>query len=413
MKGGDLRTWQNVNALSTVGDVAVFGLCSNDRRAAEVPPRAAEIWCSSSDPALAYPPPRDRELVSRAWFLDPSAHPSDIYYSERACAEIEDLVARYRPDLVVIERLWLQKYINGLERFGCRIVLDNHNVETVLQQQLAASTNGGRHRPRAVSDSLVARTHALERQAAYNVDQIWVCSSDDAETMHALFAPPAPVCVVPNTIDVDRYRPPERLQRPAELDSTKPVLIYPAMFGYAPNAAAAEFLLDTLVPELRADGYDHRLALVGGMPTPAMCAAAGVDRDIVVTGTVADVRPYLWASSVMVVPLLEGSGTRFKILEAFAAGIPVLSTARGAEGLSVQHGKHLLIAEGGEMARAIESLATDRELADRLSRNGLDLVRNLYSWDVAGRAVVNAVKTLERQPERQRTKHALCRSNKP
>lgn len=407
LKGGDLRTWQNVNALLAVGDVAVFGLCSNDRRGADVPPAGLSVWRCSSDPVLAYPPPKERKVASRAWILDPSAHPSDVYYSDQACAEIEELVLSFRPDLVVIERLWLQRYIGTIKRLDCQVVLDNHNVETALQRQIAASAQGARHHPRTVGEVLASRTQALERQAAHMVDQIWVCSAADATAMEELYAPPAPICVVPNTVEVSRYRPPSRPPRPAELDATAPSLVFPAMFGYAPNVEAAQFLIDTMMPSLGADGLAYRLALVGGMPTPAMCAAAATDRNIIVTGPVADVRPYLWASSIMVVPLLEGSGTRFKILEAFAAGVPVVTTAKGAEGLSVRHGMHLLIAELHEMTRAVESLATDPELARRLARNAFDLVTSRYSWDVAGRAVERALQGLPPRPESRAPAHTL------
>jgi glycosyltransferase involved in cell wall biosynthesis len=115
----------------------------------------------------------------------------------------------------------------------------------------------------------------------------------------------------------------------------------------------------------------------------------------VVTGRVADVRPYLVDASVMVVPLFQGSGTRFKILEAFASKIPVISTAKGAEGLDVIDGTHLLIAESAEeFVRAVKRLLGDKRLAKRLTISGLDLVKQQYSWKVATERIAKAVREL-------------------
>ena len=75
LKGGDLRTWQNINALATCGRVGVFGLCSNDRRRESVPDLGLECWETSSDPALTIPPPKGIRLPARAWLLDPPGHP--------------------------------------------------------------------------------------------------------------------------------------------------------------------------------------------------------------------------------------------------------------------------------------------------------------------------------------------------
>jgi glycosyltransferase involved in cell wall biosynthesis len=197
---------------------------------------------------------------------------------------------------------------------------------------------------------------------------------------------------VPNTVDVDRYRPGPDAPPP---DPRAPSLLFPAMFGHVPNAVAAEFLMGQLLPRLRARWPACRLLLVGAMPTPAMLRAADADPNLVVTGAVPDVRPYLAAASAVAVPLFEGSGTRLKILEAFAAGVPVVSTAQGAEGICAAHEVHLLIAEDADaFAAAVARLVDDLELAGRLSRNALELVTRAYSWDAARRSIADAVRAL-------------------
>jgi glycosyltransferase involved in cell wall biosynthesis len=131
------------------------------------------------------------------------------------------------------------------------------------------------------------------------------------------------------------------------------------------------------------------------MPTLQMREAAKRDPRIVVTGPVPDIRPYLAAASIMVVPLFQGSGTRFKILEAFAAQVPVVSTAQGAEGLHTTEGTHLLIAESAEeFVASIQRLWVDESLAKMLTANGLELVKQHYCWKETTLQIKKAINEL-------------------
>ncbi|MBM4264259.1 MAG: glycosyltransferase [Deltaproteobacteria bacterium] len=112
-------------------------------------------------------------------------------------------------------------------------------------------------------------------------------------------------------------------------------------------------------------------------------------------GAVPDMRPYFANASAMIVPLFQGSGTRFKILEAFASRLPVISTALGAEGLTVKDGKHLLLAETAEeFVEAIASLWNDDHLAQSLAEHGLALVTHHYSQEVAAQRLAAALNSL-------------------
>jgi glycosyltransferase involved in cell wall biosynthesis len=391
LKGGDLRSWQNVNALAGMGQVGVFGLCSNDRRhAVKAPPRVS-VWRSSSDPALAFPPQRNRKLSARAWFLSPTGHPADVYYSRQAVSEIADVIAEFEPHVVLIERLWLHHYINPVKSLGCRVILDNHNVESVLYRQIAESTLGDDLPARIVHDFIPVRTETIERQAAQAADQIWVCSVNDEQLMRRAYGTRVPIRVVTNGVDVDRYR---RTPTPPGAGAARS-LVLPAAFAFPPNAQAARFLTDELFPRLTANDPDSRLVLVGSMPTSHMIEAARRDSRILVTGAVRDVRPYIAAASAMVAPVFEASGTRFKILEAFASKIPVITTSKGAEGLGATDGKDLLLAENVEQfVAAIKRLWANDRLVARVTTNAFELVREHHSWAVARAQIRKAVHEL-------------------
>jgi polysaccharide biosynthesis protein PslH len=390
-KGGDLRNWQNLNALGRMGQVGVFGLCSNDHRRTR--PRAdIALWQSSSDPALAFPPPATRVALSRRWLLDADGHPSDTYYSQQAAAELERVLADFRADVVVIERLWLHRYITHARRFGSRIVLDDHNVEAELSRQLAHVERDDGQPSRKIRETLADRTEAIEAGAIGAVDQIWVCSDTDQRCVQQRYRPTVAIHVVPNAVDVERYGDSGVAHRPPSSVSATPSLVFPAMFTYAPNAAAARFLIAELLPLMRKENRACRLVLVGSMPTEAMLDAARSDDQVIVTGTVPDVRPFLHAATAVVVPLFEGSGTRFKILEALAARVPVITTPAGADGLQVEHETHVLIAHtAAQFAAAVERLLTDPDLVDRLTRQGYHLVEQRYSWNVACRRIAAAI----------------------
>lgn len=395
LKGGDLRTWQNVNALATIGRIGVFGLCSNDVRRDANPDVALDFWTTSTDPALASPPPKGVRLAGRAWLLDPNGHPSDLYFSVAAEREVARLLERFRPDIVLLEGLWLHGYLHVIREAGCNAILDCHNVEAAVFRELAASTEGAGLEARVVRELLPARTEAIERNAVGSVDQLWVCSIDDEDRLRDMYRPAASIVVVPNGIRVDHYDPASRVD--AHVSGTPLTVVFPGFFPYIPNAVAATFLIEQILPRLVAAGGACRLVLVGAMPSPELIAAAARDPHILVTGAVRDVRPYLADATVMAVPLFQGGGTRLKVLEGFAAGLPVISTAKGAEGLDVQDRTHLLIAEtADEFVDAILVVARDRELSDRLTANARRIVAERYSWDTIGSHIRNAVAAVTR-----------------
>ncbi|MEZ5098541.1 MAG: glycosyltransferase family 4 protein [Thermoleophilia bacterium] len=366
----------------------MLGLCSNDDRRHEPPPLPLSCWTASTDPALAYPPPRGARLPGRAWLLDPDGHPSDLYRSEVAAAELAALLDRLRPDLVLVAGLWLASYLEVIRAAGCRVVLDCHNVEADVQRQLAAATRGDDLEARTRRDVLPARTAARERAAVRAVDQTWACSDEDAALLRRLYGPAAPTVVVPNGIEQTRYADVAAARRPPAGRTT---VLFPGTFGYGPNALAARLLVEEILP-LLPGGEATRLLLVGPGPGPELLAAAGRDPRIAVTGAVADVRPFLVEATVLAVPLRQGGGTHLKVLEGLAAGVPVVSTAVGAQGLAVEDGTHLLLAEGpAGLAAAIARVAAEPALAARLAAAGRELVAERYDWPVVHARVDDAL----------------------
>ncbi|HUF70196.1 MAG TPA: glycosyltransferase family 4 protein [Longimicrobiales bacterium] len=391
LKGGDHRTWQNINALAAFGRVGVFGLCSNDRRRDSVPDLHLEFWTTSVDPALSMPPPHGVKLQGRAWLLDSAGHPSDLYYSELAAGELSRLAANFRPDVVIVEGLWLHRYLDVLRTPGCRVILDCHNVEAQMSRELASTLRGADLESRVRRDVLPARTEAIERRAVGAADEVWVCSAEDKRLMRELYSPSAAVRVVPNGIRLTDYDP-IHVARDGRSEENELTLVFPGFFGHAPNVNAARFLISEIFPRLVQASAASRLLLVGALPPPELRAAAQHDDRITVTGAVPDMKPWLAQATAVAVPLFQGSGTRLKIIEALAAGVPVISTAKGAEGLGVRDKVHLLIAEtADEFVRAALTVWRDAGLRGRLVAGGRALVAEQFSWGAIGGRIRHAI----------------------
>jgi glycosyltransferase involved in cell wall biosynthesis len=395
--GMDLRNWQNIHGLAKISEVGVFGLLSDGLRGRQPPPLSLAFCRTSADPALSYPLP-ERKLQARAWLLQPLGHPSDLFYSEHAAGEIDDLLEAFKPDLVLLEGLWLHRYIPIVKRRRCRLILDLHAVETAMSREMASFATGDDLKARVWRDVLPERVKQIERYAATTADQVWVCSERDGDLLRELHAPCAPVHTVPNAVDAGRYTgvQAEVAFRRKSGSSNRKILLYPAVFHWEPNAAAAEFLIDEVFPALTRAFPDSRLLLAGASPTRSMAAAAERDARIVVTGAVADMLPFFAAADAVAVPLTRGGGTRLKILEALAATVPVISTRKGAEGLAVEDGTQVLLAEdAAQFVEAIARVWTEPELAERLRANGLALLKRSYSWEVSSLRIARAIAELD------------------
>lgn len=180
--------------------------------------------------------------------------------------------------------------------------------------------------------------------------------------------------VIPNGVDLDYFHSQQVPRKPA-------TLLFTGNYDYAPNEEAALFLARELLPTLRQQLPEAQLWLVGNAPSDAMRALAG--EHILVSGHVPDLRPWLARASLYISPLRLGSGIKNKVLEALAAGCPLLATPLSVDGIAVAHGQHALLAQRGDMPAAALALLRDEALQQRLARAGRQLVEAQYSWDQA------------------------------
>ncbi|MGQ9889767.1 MAG: glycosyltransferase family 4 protein [Aggregatilineales bacterium] len=199
-----------------------------------------------------------------------------------------------------------------------------------------------------------------------------VVSPPDRAELLAL-NPALRVEVIPNGVDLAYFQPQPVAREPD-------ALLFTGNFAYAPNADAARYLAQTLLPQVRARFPEARLWLVGADPPPEVRALAS--DCVTVTGRVDDLRPYLARAAVFVSPLRLGAGIKNKVLEALAMGCPLAATPLSVDGIAVQNERDALIApvEGGALAAAVIRLLADPALRAALSAAGPALVARDHSW---------------------------------
>jgi polysaccharide biosynthesis protein PslH len=298
------------------------------------------------------------------------------YYSPEMDAAIARELAAARFDAAHLESLHMSGYLPALRRSGLPVTLDWHNIESEGMRRYAAQARSLPHKLFALHTA--GGLERVERELLSGLAGHLVCSERERARLAAV-CPTARLAVVENGVDSRAFAPPAG-------NAARTRLVFVGSMDYHANIGAALEFARQAWPEIHRRRPQWRFTLVGSNPVPAVRALAA-EPGIEVTGTVEDVRPYYHEAVASLAPLRTGGGTRLKILEAMAAGAPVVSTALGAEGLAARPGEHYLLAgTPAEWVAQLDSLApAEGGLSPRwheLSRAGLELARTRYDWGV-------------------------------
>lgn len=247
-------------------------------------------------------------------------------------------------------------------------VLDVHNIEHELVRQMAKSGSAAR---RLFSTVEFRKLRSEEIQSWRAATCCIATSNADSELVASHTGRDVPI--IRNGVDVGYFQSTQ-----AEVKQNS--IVFVGAMRYRPNADAAHWFVERILPTVRKSVPEVTFAIIGADP-PAEIRALADEPGVSVTGTVADIRPWLQSAYIAVAPLRIGSGTRIKILEAFAAGRPVVSTTVGATGIDAGHRTHLLLADDADgFAASVVELLTEPERADRLAASANRLVRERYQW---------------------------------
>ncbi len=304
------------------------------------------------------------------------------YMSAEMSAAVTHLTSRNKFDLLHLDSIHMIRYGEGFA--PTRLVYDWHNIESEAMQRYSATVASPARRWYAVHTA--SKLKELEREILSHGSGHVVCSQRELAQLKQI-VPGARVAVVNNGVDMQYFA------NAGPGGASGRDLVFVGSMDYYPNAEAAISFSRDVWPLVRGRIPEARLVIVGANPGPAVLALSELP-GVNVTGTVPDVRPYYGSALTAIVPLRTGGGTRLKILEAMAAGVPVVSTPLGAEGLEVTPGKDILIADpddgeawAGHLQRLANPSINDRQA---LVDAALDLARTHYDWETLGQILWSA-----------------------
>ena len=280
-------------------------------------------------------------------------------------------IRKAAPDVVILEGAsWAFYHWMLLRRIRraipkTKVVYHSHNVEYLLRSMRN-------------SQAVALLTRLAERRVVRDADLVTAVSEVDQSHFARLYG--VKPILLPNGVDTTRFAPLDRqtiasLRAKYGIDSR--TLLFAGFYAYGPNREAIDFLVTSVMPALRHSHPSATLALTGGgapYREPWIRNAGSIPYD--------DFAGFVGACGVAVAPIFSGSGTRLKILEAMAAGIPVVATPKAAEGLGLRHREHFLLANNQkEFVDAIAALFENPGLAAHLRRFARQKVDAEFSWD--------------------------------
>jgi glycosyltransferase involved in cell wall biosynthesis len=381
--GFRIRAFENLRAIGQFAEVTVICLAEPPG----IDDRAAQLAAELPETVTVLPPVahdihirRDPAKLARA-FISGMSRGLPYKVAKFRSAAMEERLARalkgVHVDVLHVELATAPyaEYVASVAPGPCRVVLDEHNIESQLLLEHCSSRSFGALTPIAYLEAL--RTRTFERATASDVDLVFLISEGDRETIHALTAARgARTCVVPPVVELAHA---DRVRKYSGRIGSHPTLTFVGQMSWLPNEEAIRFFAKDVLPLVRSTGADPRVLVVGGGASPALrtdLASEGIET----LGYVEDLTEVYRSTDVFIAPFTSGGGVRIKLLDAMSAGLPVVTTSVGAKGLESAAGRALLVADGAEeFARAIRRVLDNPGTARRLSDNGLEYIQRHHS----------------------------------
>lgn len=372
-KGGQIRTLEMLKHIHRRHEVhyATFEDPGNEEG-----PRGA-VEYSSQVHAFPHYAPSHNSLLFYGQILKGVVSPIPVAISRWYSREMERgllrLATEKRFDAAVCDFLAPALQFPAIDK----AVLFQHNVETMIWRRHAE--HAGDPVRRLYMNVQARRMFDFEAGICRRAGHIVAVSKNDTETMQELFGVTR-ISDVPTGVNTDYFNPEAQTGEWADV-------VFVGSMDWLPNVDGMTWFLDEILPLIRRRRPGCSVAIVGRKPPQSLLDRAVSDKLLRVTGTIPDIRPWLWGARISIVPLRIGGGTRLKIYEAMAAGAPVVSTTVGAEGLDVCHGANILLADDPvAFAESCLELLADEGRRHSIASAARGHVVQNYSWDGVARS---------------------------
>jgi len=350
-------------------------------------------YAALNDPQNLEGPQRSQEYSSRHFFAEHSApgrrsigilpqlaasfvHPQPMavfrYSSKKLRQMIDAWIAAEHYDAIVCDFLFSADNLTDLGQ----CVLFQHDVLTTIWQRHVEQNSGSWKN--LFFKTQLAKMKAYERKVCRAARHVVAVSEIDAAKFKRMYGIES-VSSISTGVDVDYFAP---------RDGEFPVsdMVFCGSMDSLPNVDAVEYFLAEVFPLIRQRLPGATFMIAGRSPDARVLKAAQGLTGVFISGTVEDVRPYLWGAKISIVPIRIGSGTRLKIYECMAAGVPVVSTTVGAEGLRYEDGADIVIEDDpAGFADACVRLLTEDAARRTIANSGLARMQAMNSWEAASR----------------------------
>jgi len=379
--GAKLRNYHLARVLAQRSHVSLLAFSDQEQSSPNLTELYEQVIMVARDSAYTFP-----KLVRGA--LGKTPLPVLNYTTESMKRALSRVLSENYFDIIQIESIHLMAYLAIIRAAAQKpiVVCDWHNLESELMRRYSEQE------PRGLRRAYAGRTARLmsefEQRAVREFDAHVVVSQRDEQRLRDL-NPGARILLIENGVDTAFY---SDLGARAESEARR--IVFVGSMDYHANIDGVVDFAREVWPRLRERRPELVFTVVGKDPAPEVRELAKI-AGIEVTGTVDDVRPFYREAIAAVVPLKVGGGSRLKILEAMAAGVPVVSTTLGAEGLGVRHDENILIADSNEeLAEAIISLVESGSQRRDLIEAGRALVSRHYDWSSLGASLFQAYEEL-------------------
>jgi len=379
--GAKLRNYHLARVLAQRSHVSLLAFSDQEQSSPNLTELYEQVIMVARDSAYTFP-----KLVRGA--LGKTPLPVLNYTTESMKRALSRVLSENYFDIIQIESIHLMAYLAIIRAAAQKpiVVCDWHNLESELMRRYSEQE------PRGLRRAYAGRTARLmsefEQRAVREFDAHVVVSQRDEQRLRDL-NPGARIFLIENGVDTAFYS-----DLGARVESEARRSVFVGSMDYHANSDGVVDFAREVWPRLRERRPELVFTVVGKDPAPEVRELAKI-AGIEVTGTVDDVRPFYREAIAAVVPLKVGGGSRLKILEAMAAGVPVVSTTLGAEGLGVRHDENILIADSNEeLAEAIISLVESESQRRDLIEAGRALVSRRYDWSSLGASLFRAYEEL-------------------